>query len=48
VSQKIAKLSRRAASKQKRRMMNDAMREIMCAPFMTRLAFCWLVLKGKK
>ena len=48
MSSKAMKLSRRAAYKVKQKMMKDAMREIMASPFKTRLAFCWLVLKGKK
>jgi uncharacterized membrane protein (DUF106 family) len=48
VSSKVMKLSRRAAHKKQMEMMKGAMREIMTAPFKTRLAFCWLVLKGKK
>ena len=39
---------RKVIRKNKRHMMNDAMVEIMSADFITRLKFCWLVIKGVK
>jgi uncharacterized membrane protein (DUF106 family) len=48
MSAKSERRIRKTIRKNKRHMMNDAMREMMTADFVTRLKFCWLVIKGAK